>query len=102
LSYSKQTLAEAKQKLKEKDPAFFNRDKTGNRSVKRKVDVEIKKKIIKWSYKVNDIVTCTSTKRIGLIVSDNEYFGRKIEENYYYVLFGEAVLRSNGKALRKV
>jgi hypothetical protein len=102
LSYSKQTLAEAKQKLYEKDPGFFNRKKPGKRSVKRKAEVEIKKKIIKWNYKVNDIVTCTSTKRIGLIVADNEYFGRKIEENYYYVLFGEAVLRSNGKSLRKV
>ena len=102
MSYSKQTLAEAKQKLKEKDPAFFNKNSVDKKIVKSQANVVIKKKIIKWSYKVNDIVTCTSTKRIGLIVSDNEYFGRKIEENYYYVLFGEAVLRSSGKGLRKV
>lgn len=104
MSYTKQSLIEAKKKLYKNNPTFF--DKTNKASSKKVIIKETAKpktrlKVVKWNYKVNDIVICKNTKRIGLIVSDNLYFGRKVEKNYFFVLFGEAVLKYDGSKLRK-
>ena len=103
MSYSKQSLAEAKKKLREQDPSFF-KNKTSSKKLRKKIikssSQERKKKIVKWNYKVNDIVTSTLTGQIGLIVSDNTYFGRSVEKNYFYVLFGCTVKSVDGKYLR--
>ena len=104
MSYTKQSLIEAKKKLYENNPAYF--DKSNKSSSKRVIIKETTKpkarlKVVKWNYKVNDIVICKNTKKVGLIVSDNQYFGRKVEKNYFFVLFGEAVLKYDGSKLRK-
>ena len=103
MSYSKQSLADAKKKLREQDPSFF-KSKSKSRSLMKKtiktLSQERKKKIVKWNYQVNDIVTNTVNGQIGLIVSDNIYFGRAVEKNYFYVLFGCRVSSVDGKYLR--
>ena len=103
MSYTKQSLAEAKKKLREQDPSFF-KSKSISRVSKKKIiktsSQEKRKKIVKWNYKVNEIVTNTVNGQIGLIVSDNIYFGRVIEKNYFYVLFGCTVISIDGKHLR--
>lgn len=98
MSYSKKSLAEAKEKLYKKDPNFFSKKKPVKKNVDRS---NLKKKVVIWNYKVNDIVICINTKKVGLIVSNNQYFNKKVEENYYFVLFGNKVQKYNGKRLRK-
>jgi|TARA_B100000902_G_C26883586_1_gene703815 hypothetical protein len=100
MSYSKKDLKDIKNKLKKENPSFFN-----NSSIKKQKKSIVKsqpsrKKIVKWNYKVNDVVTCIHSQRIGLIVSDNTYFGRKLEKNYYFVLFGCRVQKYDGSYLR--
>ena len=103
MSYTKQTLADAKKKLREQDPSFF-KNKSSSKSSRKKIlkasSQERKKKIVKWNYKANDIVTSTLDGQIGLIVSDNIYFGKVVEKNYFYVLFGCSVSSIDGKYLR--
>ena len=102
MSYSKKDLQSIKNKLREENPSFFK----GNSSRKKQKKQIIKntptprKKIVKWNYKVNDIVKCTRSQDIGLIVSDNTFFGQKVEKNYYFVLFGCKVLKYDGSYLR--
>lgn len=103
MSMTKKALHDAKKKLYEKDPSFFDNKKSKKKKIIKKQDsIEKRKKIVKWNYKVNDIVTCSRTKKIGLIVSDNQYFGRKVEINYFFVLFGESVKKYDGSYLRKI
>lgn len=101
---SKQALHDAKKKLKEKDPSFFDKKNSqGAKKIIRKSEsTEKRKKIVKWNYKVNDIVVCSYTSNIGLIVSDNKYFSSKVEINYFFVLFGESVKKYDGSKLRKI
>lgn len=105
MSYSKQSLAEAKKKLREQDPSFF-KSKSSSKTSKKKIikssSQEKRKKIVKWNYKVNEIVTNTVNGQIGLIVSDNIYFGRVVERNYFYVLFGCTVTSIDGRYLRSL
>tara|TARA_B100001989_G_scaffold250524_2_gene227821 strand:- start:684 stop:998 length:315 start_codon:yes stop_codon:yes gene_type:complete len=104
MSYSKKNLQDAKNKLREENPSFFR----GNSSRKKQVKKIIKntqtprKKIVKWNYKVNDVVRSTLSEEIGLIVSDNTYFGAKVEKNYYFVLFGCKVMKYDGSYLRVI
>lgn len=104
MSYSKKALQNAKNKLREENPSFFK----GNSSRKKQKQKIIKstqtprKKIVKWNYKVNDIVRSTLSEEIGLIVSDNTYFGAKVEKNYYFVLFGCKVMKYDGSFLRVI
>ena len=104
MSYSKKALQDAKNKLKEENPSFFrgnsSRKKTKTKIVKN--TQAPRKKIVKWNYKVNDIVICKNSSRVGLIVSDNTYFGQRVEKNYYFVLFGTAVQKYDGSYLRVI
>ena len=104
MSYSKKSLAEVKRQLKQNDPNFFNNTKSRNSSIKKVVrkndTTEKRKKVVKWNYKVNDIIKISNSGEIGLIVSDNTYFGRVIEKNYYYVLLGTVVKKIDGKNIR--
>jgi ribosomal 30S subunit maturation factor RimM len=104
VTYSKKSLNDLKAKLKEKNPSFFDDKNKQKKIVKVKIKTknEKRKKIIKWNYQVNDLVKSTSSNDIGLIVSDNEYFGAKVEKNYYFVLFGCSVIRHDGQHLRKI
>lgn len=102
MSYSKQALQDAKNKLRKEDPSFF-KGKSSRRQVKQTIVRSTqtrKKKIVKWNYKVNDLVKCTRSNRIGLIVSDNQYFGETVEKNYYFVLFNCSVQKYDGSLLR--
>ena len=103
MSYTKKSLQDAKKKLREENPSFF-KGNSSRKKIKKTViknpEATLKKKIVKWNYKVNDLVHCTRTKKIGLIVSDNIYFGKKVEKNYYFVLFDCAVHKYDGSFLR--
>ena len=65
-----------------------------------KEDFEPKKSIVRWSFKVNQLVTISHTEQIGIIVSDYKYFTKKVEKNCFFVLIGNQVKQLDGKYLR--
>lgn len=109
---SKEDLNKLKRDLKENNPSFLNRPKIKKQKKIIKGNVETKKKIIEFTYKVNDLVY---TKKelyldnfilkkgsIGLIVSNEMYFGKKVQQNKYFILIGGSVLQIDAKKLRKL
>jgi len=105
MTYRKQDMDALKKQLK-KDPSFNARTKSKRKVVKKefKKNFESKKTVIKWNYKVNDIVGCPylSGDPIGLIVSDTTYFGRKVETNTFFVLVGCKVVQMSGQHIKKL
>ena len=105
MTYKKKDMDALKKQLKN-DPKFQARTKRPTkRVIKKEVkrNFESKKTVIKWNYKVNDIVQCPyHNNQIGLIVSDTTYFGRKVEANMFFVLVGCRVVQVNGQHIKKL
>ena len=105
MTYKKKDMDALKKQLKN-DPKFQARTKRPTkRVIKKEVkrNFESKKTVIKWNYKVNDIVQCPyHNDQIGLIVSDTTYFGRKVESNMFFVLVGCRVVQMNGQHIKKL
>ena len=85
MALSKKQLKELKNKLQEKDQnAIINIRKakgptqTQIKKTIKKEGFSQKKSVVRWNYKVNDLVRITyGDANIGLIVSNNQYFGKK-------------------------
>lgn len=67
------------------------------------------KNVLRWNFNVNDLVEVrgsiydsTTSKQIGLIVSDYIYHTSKVEKNSFFVLVENIVKELSGKYLRKV
>ena len=106
MAYKKKDMDALKRQLKN-DPNFKARTKRPTRKIVKKEfkkKFESKKTVIKWNYKVNDIVQCSylTGNPIGLIVSDTTYFGRKVESNMFFVLVGCRVIQMNGQHIKKL
>ena len=104
MTYRKKDMDALKKQLK-KDPSFNARTKPARKVVKKefKKNFESKKTVIKWNYKVNDIVGCPyHNDKVGLIVSDTTYFGRKVESNMFFVLIDCRVVQLSGQHLKKI
>ena len=105
MTYRKKDMDALKKQLK-KDPNFNARTKRPTkRIIKKEVNknFEPKRTVIKWNYKVNDIVECTYYgNQVGLIVSDTAYFGRKVESNMFFVLVGCKVVQMHGQHIKKL
>jgi hypothetical protein len=99
-TYSKIDLLRAKQNVKSKNPNVLKKiiKKTENFE-KKKLD----KKVTKWNFKVNELVYVkTENLKIGLIISDTEYFGKKIPDYSFLILIDNKLVKLNGRNLKKI
>jgi len=110
MALSKKQLKELKLKMQAKDQnAIVNIRKAKGpteiqikKTIKAK-DFAQKKSVVRWNYKVNDLVRVTyGNGSIGLIVSDFEYFSRKVEKNCFFVLIDNAVKQIDGRYIRQI
>lgn len=63
-----------------------------------------RKSVIRYSFKPNQLVEVNlyDKKVIGLIVSDFEYFSRRVEKNCFFVLIDSVVKQFDGRYLRQI
>ena len=109
MALSKKQLRELKSKMVEKDRnALSNLRKNkapSTRAVKQRIkseNFEQKKSVVRWNYKVNDLVRITyGNQDIGLIVSDFEYFSKRVEKNCFFILIDNSVKQIDGRYLRQ-
>tara|TARA_Y100000289_G_C3807111_1_gene91920 strand:- start:169 stop:501 length:333 start_codon:yes stop_codon:yes gene_type:complete len=110
MALSKKQLRELKNKLQEKDQnAIANIRKAKGptqKQVKKTIrakDFTQKKSVVRWNYKVNDLVRVTyGDSSIGLIISNFEYFSKKVEKNCFFVLVDNAVKQIDGRYIRQL
>ena len=102
------SLNDAKKQLRKNKPAFFDKRKEATKKVLKNKDNKKpspKKKLIKWNYKVNDLVKVDdyfNAGKIGIIISDFEYMSQTVETNHYFVLVNNSVVMLSGSSLKKV
>ena len=110
MALSKKQLRELKNKLQEKDQnAIVNIRKAKGPTqtqIKKKIKKEgfsQKKSVVRWNYKVNDLVRITNgNANIGLIVSNFEYFSKRVEKNCFFVLIDNSVKQIDGRYIRQI
>jgi hypothetical protein len=105
---SKKQLYDLKKSMIKKDQGSLtkirkNKTKIINKSINKEESNYKKTNIVRWNFKVNDLVNITyENNSVGLIVSDYEYFSRKLEKNCFFVLVGYTVKMYDGKYLRQI
>ena len=118
MSLSKKELKNIKNKINQSNPGVIanirkrvkvvavsdNLDDTSHKHSHTKP-----KNVLRWNFNVNDLVEVrgsiydsTTSKQIGLIVSDYIYHTSKVEKNSFFVLVENIVKELSGKYLRKV
>lgn len=110
MALSRKELRELKSKITENDSTAISRIRNSKspttkqvKSTIKKEGYETKKSVVRWNYKVNDLVRLTyGNNEIGLIISDFEYFSKRIEKNCFFVLVNNAVKNIDGKYLRQI
>lgn len=99
-SYSKSDLLKAKKNIKSKNPNTLKKIIKKTENFEKK---SLNKKVTKWNFKVNELVYVkTGQLKLGLIVSDTEYFGKKIPEYSFLVLIDNKLVQLNGRNLKKI
>jgi hypothetical protein len=103
MSLSKKELKDIKDKLSKTNPNFKNslnkKKVTYSKSYEKK---SARKSVVKWNFKVNEIVMITFDNSIGLIVSDHIFQNRKVEQNSFFVFTNSVVKNIDGRFLRKI
>lgn len=104
MSYNKKDLQALKKKLKKENPNALGLKKKVaiKKAVRTSADFERQKKIVQWNYDINDLVKHKFSDTIGIIVADKQFFGDRIEKNYFYVLLGNSVIKIDGQHIRKL
>jgi hypothetical protein len=105
MSYNKKDLQALKNKLRKENPDALRLKKEVKikKFQRTAADFEPQKKVVKWNYSVNDLVTYKfKPDVVGIIVADKQFFGKRIEKNYFYVLLGNAVIKIDGQHIRKL
>lgn len=111
MSLSQKELKAFKEKLRQKDPSALSsiKNRKSNREVSKKIvykkdKVNERKNIVRWNFSVNQLVTFVGAfnGEIGLIISDFEYFSRKVEKNCFFVLVDNRVVQLDGRYIRAV
>ena len=110
MSLSRKQLKEIKNKLQEKDQNALNKIRNSKSQSVRQVKTTIKnenyqqkKSVVRWNYKVNDLVRITyGEESIGLIISNFEYFSKRVEKNCFFILVDTAVKQIYGRYLRQL
>jgi hypothetical protein len=112
MSLSRKQLKELKSKMQNTNPNSLKaarqaskqtRQVSTQRVVKDENFAKVKK-IIRYSFKPNQLVEVdfSTEKSIGLIVSDFEYFSRRVEKNCFFVLVKGAVKQFDGRYIRQI
>ena len=114
MTLSKKELRKLKEQLKNENPAAFNEISKRGTSKYKKTNIvknenfdlqkpEKAKKIVKWNFKVNQLVTVkcnyTGKDNIGLIVKEIKSDGAQVSKNYYSVLIGNTCRIYEGNRL---
>ena len=110
MSLSRKQLKEIKNKLQEKDQNALSKIRNSKSQTVRQVKTTIKnenyqqkKSVVRWNYKVNDLVRITyGEESIGLIISNFEYFSKRVEKNCFFILVDTAVKQIDGRYLRQL
>ena len=110
MSLSRKQLREIKNKLQEKDQNALSKIRNSKSQTVRQVKTTIKnesyqqkKSVVRWNYKVNDLVRITyGEESIGLIISNFEYFSKRVEKNCFFILVDTAVKQIDGRYLRQL
>lgn len=110
MSLSRKQLKEIKNKLQEKDQNALSKIRNSKSQTVRQVKTTIKnesyqqkKSVVRWNYKVNDLVRITyGEESIGLIISNFEYFSKRVEKNCFFILVDNAVKQIDGRYLRQL
>ena len=110
MALSKKQLKELKSKLQEKDQNAIANIRKAKGPTQPQVKKTIKKEgfsqkkyVVRWNYKVNDLVRVTyGNGSIGLIISNFEYFSKKVEKNCFFVLIDNAVKQIDGRYIRQI
>ena len=107
---SRKQLKELKEKMVKTDQNALKNIKQrrgpSTRKIKqtiKKEGFENKKSVVRWNYEVNELVKITyDNNLIGLIVSDFEYFSKRVEKNCFFILVDNAVKQIDGRYLRRL
>ena len=107
---SRKQLKELKEKMVKKDQNALKNIKKSISPATKKIKQTIKKEgfaqkksVVRWNYEVNELVKITyDTNLIGLIVSDFEYFSKRVEKNCFFILVDNAVKQIDGRYLRRL
>ena len=110
MSLSRKQLKEIKNKLQEKDQNALSKIRNSKSQSVRQVKTTIKnesyqqkKSVVRWNYKVNDLVRITyGEESIGLIISNFEYFSKRVEKNCFFILVDTTVKQIDGRYLRQL
>ena len=112
MALSRKQLKELKTKMRTTDPnslkAAQQESKQARQVSAKKVvkdeNFTQRKSVIRYSFKPNQLVEVNlyDKKVIGLVVSDFEYFSRRVEKNCFFVLIDSAVKQFDGRYLRQV
>lgn len=110
MSLSRKQLKEIKNKLQEKDQNALSKIRNSKSQTVRQVKTTIKnesykqkKSVVRWNYKVNDLVRITyGEESIGLIISNFEFFSKRVEKNCFFILVDTAVKQIDGRYLRQL
>lgn len=112
MSLSRKQLKELKSKMQNTNPnglkaarqASKQTRKVSTQRVVKASDFTKRKSVIRYSFKPNQLVEVNfeSEKVIGLVVSDFEYFSKKVEKNCFFILVKGAVKQFDGRYIRQI
>tara|TARA_B000000557_G_C20790131_1_gene450631 strand:+ start:1297 stop:1632 length:336 start_codon:yes stop_codon:yes gene_type:complete len=111
MSLTRKQLRELKSEMAKKNPDGLaaiknasNNSKTIIKKIKKSKDFTRSKSVVRWNFKPNQLVKVTGydTQKIGLIVSDFEYFSSRVEKNCFFVFLDYSVKQIDGRYLRQL
>lgn len=115
MALSRKQLKELKTKMSNTNPSGLQALKNAakqnrqsrNNSVKKIVKDENfsrRTSVIRYSFKPNQLVEVSygGNKIIGLIISDFEYFSKRVEKNCFFVLVMSSVKQFDGRYIRQL
>ena len=115
MSLSRKELKGLKADLAKKNPAGLQKIKNRNSSskaVKKKIkkseNFVKKKNLIRWNFVQNQLVSFRPESgpffedKIGLLVSDFQYFSSTVEKNCFFVLVDNRVIQIDGRYLKSI
>ena len=115
MSLSRKELKGLKADLAKKNPAGLQKIKNRSSSSKavkkqiKKSDNFVKKKnLIRWNFVQNQLVSFRQEAgpffkdKIGLLISDFQYFSSTVEKNCFFVLVDNQVVQVDGRYLKSI
>lgn len=112
MALSRKQMREIKAKLSNTNPSSLQAIKKASSQSKHVSKKKIIKdenyssrtSIIRYSFKPNQLVEVSflGEKIIGLIVSDFEYFSKRVEKNCFFVLIKSTVKQFDGRYIRQI